>query len=151
MSGDRNQDDDEQIRNARSAVDKPVSELDFVSQYENEIGSSSRYRDGGEGDEESEGGAIDRALKLLGLDGRRTSSQGSARWQEDLLDQWSEKGWCGARLGRAEQCEAQQRRAQHRGAEMRRGRAEESRAALSLQRRKLQKAPGSEAKWGNVM
>jgi hypothetical protein len=79
MSGDRNQDDDEQIRNARSAVDKPVSELDFVSQYENEIGSSSRYRDGGEGDEESEGGAIDRALKLLGLDGRRTSSQGSAR------------------------------------------------------------------------
>jgi hypothetical protein len=78
-SGDRNQDDNEQTRNTRSAVDKPVSELDFVSKYENEIGSSSRDRDGGDGDEESEGGAIDRALKLLGLDGRRTSSQGSAR------------------------------------------------------------------------
>ena len=76
-SGNINQDDNEQTRNAKSAVDKPVSELDFVSKYENEIGSSSR--DGGDGDEESEGGAIDRALKLLGLDGRRTSSQGSAR------------------------------------------------------------------------
>ena len=78
-SGNINQDDNEQTRNAKSAVDKPVSELDFVSKYENEIGSSSRDRDGGDGDEESEGGAIDRALKLLGLDGRRTSSQGSAR------------------------------------------------------------------------
>lgn len=78
LSGDRNQDDNVQTRNARSTVDKPVSELDFVSQYENEIGSSSRDRDEGDGDE-SEGGAIDRALKLLGLDGRRTSSQGSAR------------------------------------------------------------------------
>lgn len=78
LSGDRNQDDNVLTRNARSTVDKPVSELDFVSQYENEIGSSSRERDEGDGDE-SEGGAIDRALKLLGLDGRRTSSLGSAR------------------------------------------------------------------------
>jgi hypothetical protein len=75
----RNDGGNAQTRSTRSAVDKPVSELDFVSQYENEIGSSSRGRDGGDGDEESEGGAIDRALKLLGLDGRRTSSQGSAR------------------------------------------------------------------------
>ena len=41
--------------------------------------SSSRGKDEGDGGDESEGGAIDRALKLLGLDGRRTSSHGRAR------------------------------------------------------------------------
>jgi hypothetical protein len=51
------------------------SELDFVSKYEKEINS----RDECDGQEEGEGGAIDRALKLLGLDGRRLSSQGSTR------------------------------------------------------------------------
>lgn len=38
------------------------------------IGSSSRGKYEGDGGDESEGGAIDRALNLLGLDGRRTSS-----------------------------------------------------------------------------
>lgn len=62
-----------------SSFSKPTtsSELDFVLQYENEIGNNDR--DECDGQDESEGGAIDRALKLLGLDGRRTSSQGSTR------------------------------------------------------------------------
>ena len=54
------------------------SELDFVSQYEEELtGINSEGNGQLEGEGEGEGGAIDRALKLLGLDGRRLSSQGS--------------------------------------------------------------------------
>ena len=86
MSGDRDQDDISIMSNSAlssSSSSKsfekatPSSELDFVLQYETEIGNNDR--DECDGQDESEGGAIDRALKLLGLDGRRTSSQGSTR------------------------------------------------------------------------
>ena len=86
MSGDRDQDNTSIMSNSAlssssssKSFDKPTpsSELDFVLQYENEIGNNDR--DECDGQDESEGGAIDRALKLLGLDGRRTSSQGSTR------------------------------------------------------------------------
>ena len=61
-----------------SARENTGSELDFVSQYEEELtGINSEGNGQLEGEGDGEGGAIDRALKLLGLDGRRLSSQGS--------------------------------------------------------------------------
>jgi hypothetical protein len=60
---------------SNEGIEGPGSELDFVSKYEKEINS----REECDGQEEGEGGAIDRALQLLGLDGRRLSSQGSSR------------------------------------------------------------------------
>ena len=61
-----------------SARENTGSELDFVSQYDEELtGINSEGNGQLEGEGDGEGGAIDRALKLLGLDGRRLSSQGS--------------------------------------------------------------------------
>ena len=61
-----------------SARKNTGSELDFVSQYDEELtGINSEGNGQLEGEGDGEGGAIDRALKLLGLDGRRLSSQGS--------------------------------------------------------------------------
>ena len=46
------------------------SDLEFISQYEKAIDSNGND-DSSDGQDEGEGRAIDRALKLLGLDGKR--------------------------------------------------------------------------------
>ena len=46
------------------------SDLEFISQYEKVVDSNGDD-DSTDGQEEGEGKAIDRALKLLGLDGKR--------------------------------------------------------------------------------
>ena len=59
------------VRSSVEVVGTNESDLDFISQYEKVVGDKNDC----DGQEEGEGGAIDRALKLLGLDGGRRTSQ----------------------------------------------------------------------------
>ena len=71
------------VRSSVEVVGTNESDLDFISQYEKVVGDKNDC----DGQEEGEGGAIDRALKLLGLDGGRRTSQSQPQSVSQSLPQ----------------------------------------------------------------
>ena len=71
------------VRSSVEVVGTNESDLDFISQYEKVVGDKNDC----DGQEEGEGGAIDRALKLLGLDGGRRTSQSQSQPVSQSLPQ----------------------------------------------------------------